>query len=195
MSTAPSPETVPAEVSREAGVPRARVASVDILRGLVMVVMALDHARDYLSNSAALFDPTDLTRTPPALFFTRWITYLCAPVFVFLAGSSAYLWQGRGKEASDLARFLGTRGLWLVALEIFVVSPLGWSFNLLLAFTALQVIWVIGVSMILLALGVLLFRPRVIGGVGVTMILLHNVFDGAHAAWLGRAAGAWKWLH
>src|SRR5260370_23226395 len=94
-----------------------------------MVVMALDHTREFFSNSAAVFDPTDLTRTTAALFFTRWITHFCAHSFIFLAGSAAYLWQDRGKEAWELAKYLATRGLWLILLEIFVISPLGWSFS------------------------------------------------------------------
>jgi hypothetical protein len=115
-----------------------------------MVLMALDHSRDFFSNSAAVFDPTDLSRATPLLFFTRWITHFCAPVFIFLAGTGAYLWQEHGRETCKLAKYLATRGLWLILLEIFVISPLGWSFSFSFGFTRLQVIWVIGVSMILL---------------------------------------------
>jgi uncharacterized membrane protein len=101
----------------------------------------------------------------------------------------------RGNDRCDLSKFLVTRGLWLIFLEIFVISPLGWSFSLSFGFTRLQVIWVIGVSMVVLAGLVLLWPSRVIGGVGVAMILTHNLFDGAHAAWLGEASDAWKLLH
>ena len=106
-----------------------RLASIDVLRGLVMVIMALDHTRDFFSS--ALFDPMDLARTTPLLFFTRWITHFCAPVFVLLAGTGAYLSIATAnKDHCDLPGFLLKRGLWLMFLEIAVVSPLGWSFSL-----------------------------------------------------------------
>lgn len=163
-----------------------RISSVDILRGLVMVIMALDHTRDFFSS--ATFDPTDLTKTTPLLFFTRWITHFCAPVFVFLAGSGAFLSLGRGKSKADLSRFLLTRGLWLVALEFLVISPTGWSFSLSFATTRLQVIWVIGMSMILLAAFIRIFPSRLIAVMGIAMVFLHNLFDGAHG-------DIWKLLH
>ncbi len=158
-----------------------------------MVIMALDHARDFISS--ATFDPTDLAHTSPQLFFTRWITHFCAPIFVFLAGSGAYLSLARGKSKPDLAVFLFTRGLWLIFLEVFVISPLGWSFSLSFGFTRLQVIWVIGIAMILLSSLILVLPARVIGGLGLAMIVLHNLFDGTRSAWLGPAAGAWKIVH
>ncbi|HUL69899.1 MAG TPA: heparan-alpha-glucosaminide N-acetyltransferase domain-containing protein, partial [Gemmatimonadales bacterium] len=99
----------------ETGVPiagRRRVEAVDVLRGLVMVVMALDHTRDYFTS--VRFDPLDLTQTTPALYYTRWITHLCAPAFVFLAGTGAFLSTQRGKTKAELSRFLWTRGLWLI---------------------------------------------------------------------------------
>jgi uncharacterized membrane protein len=182
-----------APVFRQTDSSPARLAGVDILRGLVMVIMALDHTRDFFSN--ATFDPTDLSQTTPWLFFTRWITHFCAPIFVFLAGSGAYLSLTRGKTKTDLTTFLFTRGLWLVFLEILVISPLGWSFSLSFAFTRLQVIWVIGVSMVLLSGLILLLSSRAIGSIGIVLIVLHNLFDGAHAAWFGAAAGVWKVLH
>src|SRR6476660_5340009 len=104
------PADVPAEArtqtSGEAGTSLGRLTSVDVLRGLMMVIMALDHTRDFFSNSTNLFDPTDLTHTSPMLFFTRWITHFCAPVFVFLAGAGAYLSLTRGKEVCELSKFL-----------------------------------------------------------------------------------------
>ncbi len=169
----------------------ARLPSVDILRGIAMVVMALDHTRDWFSNSTALFDPLDLSRTTPELFFTRWITHFCAPIFVFLAGSSAYLALSRGRNRTELARFLAIRGLWLIFLEIFVISPFGWSFAFGFAFTRLQVIWVIGVSMVILGGLVLICSSRFIGLLGFILIFTHDLFDGGHARWLG----AFRALH
>src|SRR5215510_3493856 len=107
----PEPETAP----------RRRIDSVDLVRGIVMVIMMLDHTRDFVHSGSFLFDPTDLTRTTPALFFTRWITHFCAPVFVFLAGTGAYFQLARGKSRRNLSVFLLTRGLWLIFLELTVV--------------------------------------------------------------------------
>ena len=141
-----------------------------------MVVMMLDHTRDFLHNAALQFDPTDLSRTNVALFLTRWITHFCAPVFVFLAGTGAYLQLARGKSKSELSRFLVTRGIWLIVLELTLVRLGMWfSFDVRL-FGFLQVIWVIGVSMIVL--GALVYLPvRVVGGFGLAMIALHNLSD------------------
>ncbi len=156
--------------------PRGRVDSIDLLRGIVMVIMMLDHTRDFVHNAAREFDPTDLSRTNIALFFTRWITHFCAPVFVFLAGTGAYLQFARGKSKAELSRFLVTRGLWLIVLELTAVR-LGISFSFDYRFLAfLQVIWVIGVSMIVLA--ALIHLPlKVVAGFGLVMIAVHNLFD------------------
>jgi uncharacterized membrane protein len=156
--------------------PRARIDSIDLLRGIVMVIMMLDHTRDFVHSGAFQVDPTDLTRTTVALFLTRWITHYCAPIFVFLAGTGAYLQFARGKSKRELSRFLVTRGMWLVVLE-FTVVRLGVFFNLDYRFLVfLQVIWVIGVSMIFLA--ALIHLPvKVIAGVGLAMIALHNFLD------------------
>ena len=134
---------------------RPRLDSVDLLRGLVIVIMALDHARDFFTN--VRFDPTDLTQTSAPLFLTRWITHFCAPVFVFLAGTSAYLYQARGKSLREVSRFLLTRGLWLILTELTLVR-FAWTFNLAYDFAFLQVIWVIGFSMVVLA--GLIYLPR-----------------------------------
>jgi uncharacterized membrane protein len=160
----------------EPATPAPRLTSIDLLRGIVMVIMMLDHTRDFVHNAALQFDPTDPTRTNVVLYFTRWITHFCAPVFVFLAGTSAYLQYARGKGKADLSRFLITRGLWLILLEFTVVRA-GALFNFDPTFLGfVQVIWVIGVSMIVLAL--LIHLPLwVIGLCGVTMIGLHNLLD------------------
>ncbi|HEY6231392.1 MAG TPA: heparan-alpha-glucosaminide N-acetyltransferase domain-containing protein [Pyrinomonadaceae bacterium] len=155
---------------------RARIDSIDLLRGIVMVIMMLDHTRDFVHSGALLFDPTDLTKTTTAVFLTRWITHYCAPVFVFLAGTGAYLQFARGKSKRELSKFLLTRGLWLIVLE-FTVVRFGILFSLDYRFLGLmQVIWVIGVSMIVLA-GLIYLPVRVIAVFGVAMIALHNLLD------------------
>jgi uncharacterized membrane protein len=155
---------------------RARVDGIDLLRGIIMVIMVLDHVRDFSFAGTFLFDPTDLSQTTPAIFFTRWITHFCATGFVFLAGTGAYLRRTRGASIPDLSRFLWTRGLWLVVLEFTVVRvgiSLSFDYHRL---GIAQVLWVIGVSMIVMA--VLIRLPtRIIGGVGIAMILLHNLLD------------------
>ena len=124
---------------------RARVQSVDLMRGLVMVVMALDHVRDYFTRSH--FDPADLAQTTVPLFLTRWVTHFCAPTFILLAGASAWM-AGRRRTPEALTTLLLTRGLWLIVLEFTVVN-FGWYFNLEYeaGFFA-QVIWAIGVAMV-----------------------------------------------
>ena len=162
-----------------------RIDSIDLLRGIVMVVMMLDHTRDFVHSAAYQFDPTDLSRTNVALFLTRWIMHYCAPIFVFLAGTGAYLQFARGKSKKDLSRFLITRGLWLIVLE-FTLVRLGATFSVDYRFLGMmQVIWVIGVSMIVLA--ALIHLPlRVIAGIGVAMIALHNLLDRFHVqGWQG----------
>src|SRR6476620_1085932 len=124
---------------------KVRIDAVDLLRGIIMVIMMLDHTRDFVHFQAAAFDPTDVTRTTPILFFTRWITHYCAPLFVFLAGTGAYFQSLRGKPLKDLSFFLVTRGLWLIFLELTVLRVLilfNFDFNVLAS--VLQVIWAIG---------------------------------------------------
>jgi len=143
-----------------------------------MVIMLLDHTRDFVHTDGLRFDATDISRTWPALFLTRWITHFCAPIFVLLAGTGVYLQLARGKSRRDLTRFLITRGLWLIVLELTVVR-LGIFFSLdygsLLGF--LQVIWVIGVSMIVLA-GLIHLPLRTVAWIGIAMIAGHNLLDG-----------------
>jgi uncharacterized membrane protein len=148
-----------------------RIESIDILRGLVMVIMALDHVRDYFHTSG---DPLDMATTTPFLFFTRWITHFCAPVFVFLSGTSVYL-QSQRKTKKVLQSFLIKRGLWLIFIEIVVIS-FAWTFNPHYNLIILQVIWAIGISMVLL--GLLIRLPfNVILIVGLIIVFGHNLLD------------------
>ena len=160
---------------------RQRVDSIDLLRGLVMVIMLLDHTRDYFSAEAFRFDPTDLSKTSVALFFTRWVTHFCAPTFFFLAGTGAYLRRARGATAGEMSRFLVSRGIWLIFLEATVIRW-GISGDFLPHGTyATQTIWALGCSMIVLAL--LVHLPlRVIGALSLAMIAVHNAFDGVPVA-------------
>ena len=159
---------------------RNRIQSIDILRGLVMVIMALDHVRDFfykadLGKAAdAAMDPTNMQTTYPALFFTRWITHFCAPIFVFLAGTSVYLMCQR-KSKKEVSLFLIKRGFWLVFVEVIIIT-FSWTFNPFFNVFILQVIWAIGVSMILLGLLVLL-PYRVIFALGLLIVAGHNIMD------------------
>jgi len=165
---------------------RQRIQSLDILRGIVMILMALDHVRDYFHVTAHTDDPMNLATTTPFLFFTRWITHFCAPAFVFLAGASAYL-MGLKKTKAGLSAFLIKRGLWLILAEITVVS-LGWSFNPYYPFFFLQVIWAIGVGMILLGIMVWLPYPYILAA-GLIIITGHNLLDGVQGGIL------WDFAH
>jgi len=172
--------------------PAVRIQSIDLLRGIVMVIMVLDHARDYFHADAFLYDPLDLSKTSVALYFTRWITHFCAPVFVFLAGTSAFM-VGRRKGIPELSRFLFTRGLWLVFLELSVVN-FGWFFNLKVQFIGLQVIWAIGIGMVALSLLVRL-PMRAIFVVGLILVFGHNLLDSIHVAGNSLGAVLWSLLH
>jgi uncharacterized membrane protein len=156
---------------------RSRIDSVDLLRGLVMVIMLIDHTRDFVHHDTFFFDPTDMTRTYPALFFTRWITHFCAPVFVFLSGCSVYFQLARGKPKSELSRFLLTRGLWMIILEFTLIRFLVlWNYDVTQFLGMAQVIWVFGWSMILLA-GLIYLPLRAVAVFGIVMIALHNLLD------------------
>jgi len=155
-----------------------RIYSIDLLRGIVMMIMLLDHTRDFVHAGALQSDPTNPETTTAAIFFTRWITHFCAPIFVFLSGTSIYLQRMNGKTDRELSWFLLTRGLWLVVLEFTVIRFLV-TFNLDYAsfFGFAQVIWAIGVSMIVMA--ALVFLPvKIVGIAGVLIIVLHNLLDG-----------------
>ncbi len=174
----------------------ARIQSVDALRGAIMMLMAIDHIRDFVAQSAMHFLPTDLTRTTPAIFFTRWITHFCAPVFIFTAGIGAFLWMSFGRHSkTELSRFLVTRGLWLIFLEVTILrivllSQVSYRGNIVI----LLILWAIGCSMI--ALAVLCHLPmRVLVAVSVAIIALHNLLDPIPAQRFGSAAPLWEILH
>lgn len=171
---------------------RPRLDSIDFLRGLVMVIMALDHTRGFFTNVP--FYPLDLGQTTPALFMTRWITHFCAPVFVFLAGTGAFLSSTRGKSSKELSVFLLTRGLWLVLLEITVIRWFGWTFNFDMTQVGIGVIWAIGWSMVILA-GLVFLPTRAVGIVGLALIGGHNAFDSVSPSDLGSFAWLWHVLH
>jgi uncharacterized membrane protein len=172
---------------------RTRLQSIDLLRGVVMVIMAIDHARDLFHADSQRFSPEDLTQTTAAIFFTRWITHFCAPTFVFLAGTSAYLLLTRGRRKAELSRFLWTRGLWLLVVEmtLFLFAA---TFNLTYEFVIWQVLWALGWSMI--ALSVLIhLRWTLLLAVALAMIGLHNLLDGIAPAQFGSFDWLWTILH
>jgi uncharacterized membrane protein len=142
---------VPATLRRPAT--GSRIQSVDALRGAIMMLMAIDHIRDFVAQSAMQFLPTDLSRTTAAIFFTRWITHFCAPVFFLTAGIGAFLWRERaGHSKPELSRFLVTRGLWLIFLEVTVLRVIMFSqVDYRGSIVLLLILWAIGMSMIALA--------------------------------------------
>src|SRR6476619_3062949 len=181
------PISAAGRVAVERGGP-ARIVSIDVLRGLVMAVMALDHTRDFFGTSG--FNPRDVAE--PALFLTRWVTHFCAPTFMFLAGLSACLYGG-GRSTEELSRFLLIRGLWLILLDLTLIK-FGWRFELDPYRLGAGVIFVIGASMV--GLAALIWLPRwAIAGVTLIMLLGHNLFDGVRAKELGGTSWAWRVLH
>jgi uncharacterized membrane protein len=172
-----------------------RIQSVDALRGAIIILMALDHVRDYTSYAAMSFSPTDLTRTTAALFFTRWITHFCAPVFAFTAGIGAFFWLQRGRTSAQLSAFLATRGLWLMFLEITLLRFImffqwKWDGSLFV----LTVFWMLGLSMVVLA--ALVHLPvRILVPLSILVIAAHNLLDPIAPARFGRAAWLWDILH
>lgn len=152
-----------------------RIQSIDLLRGLVMIIMALDHIRDYVNFGYLSSDPTNMDTTTPLLFFTRWITHFCAPIFIFLSGTSAFLY-GTKRTKKQTAKFLFTRGLWLIFIELTVVN-FAWVFDIGIGVHILQVIWAIGLCMIFLS--ILIFIPvKYLLSIGVLLVVVHNLLDG-----------------
>jgi uncharacterized membrane protein len=164
-----------------------RVQSIDLLRGAVMMIMALDHIREFTHADSQIFQPDDLRRASALLFFTRWITHFCAPVFMLTAGIGAFLWA-RGKTRRQLSRFLLTRGLWLIALELLVVH-LAFNFNFDYGFIILNIFWALGWSMICLA-GLCRVPMPLLTGFCITIIAVHNLMDKLpFKSWI------WNFLH
>jgi uncharacterized membrane protein len=167
----------------------ARIDAIDILRGLVIVLMVLDHVRDFFHAGAFTADPMALDSGNPALFMTRWVTHLCAPTFVFLAGASVWLQKANGKSPGDLSRFLLTRGLWLIVLE-FTLIGIGFNFGW---WIFAQVIWAIGFGMILLA-GLHRLPRNLVLGIGVAIIAGHTALNLVPPSTFGPLEPLWRML-
>ena len=171
---------------------KSRIESIDMLRGVVMVIMALDHVRDYFHYGSFFVDPSDIETTTPLIFFTRFITHYCAPVFVFLAGTSAFLY-GSNKSRTELFKFLITRGLWLILLEM-AVNNLIWTFDFTYSIHIFQVIWAIGFSMVCLSFFIFLPKKLILV-FGVLLIAGHNMLDSVVLQGQSFQSIAWSALH
>ena len=162
--------------------PHERLESIDLLRGVIMILMALDHVRDFFGVPGV--NPTNVATTTVALFFTRWVTHFCAPIFFLLTGTGAFL-SRRRKSTGELSAFLFTRGLWMIFLELVIVRCFGLQFNIDYRVTFLEVLWALGWAMITLAL--LVRMPAVVSLLfGVVLVAGHNMLDGlriAHPLW------------
>ncbi len=159
-----------------------------------MIIMALDHVRDMIHRGAMSSSPTDLATTTPILFLTRWVTHICAPVFMFTAGLGVYLWWQRGRTKTQLSTYLATRGLWLVFLEV-TVMRLAYNFDFAQSYPILLIVlWALGGCMILMSM--LVWLPvRVLAVLGVATIALHNLLDGIQASSFGSGAPLWNVIH
>jgi uncharacterized membrane protein len=172
-----------------------RLPSIDALRGSVMILMALDHVRDFFHTGAMSFSPTDLTRTSSILFLTRWITHFCLPVFMFAAGAGAFLWWWQGNRSKgELSKFLWTRGLWFIVLELSVMQ-LAYNFSFSYRFLIiLLILWIFGVCMI--AMAALIHLPiRWLLTFSVALIVFHNCLDRVNASRFGSSSWVWNLLH
>ncbi|PWT99742.1 MAG: hypothetical protein C5B52_10110 [Bacteroidetes bacterium] len=179
-------------MSQAAIVSRQRFESIDILRGLIMIIMALDHVRDFFHITAITDVPTNLATTTPQLFFTRWITHYCAPTFLFLAGTSAYI-MGMKKTKKELSSFLIKRGIWLIFVELCIIT-LFITFDPFYHTFILQVIWAIGISMIIL--GLLVRLPyKLILVLGLIIVCGHNLLDFPERAHVGSLGTFWNFTH
>jgi uncharacterized membrane protein len=163
----------------------------DRLRGLVIVLMALDHVRLFFHADALRFSPTDLTQTYAALFLTRFVTHYCAPTFALLAGLGAFLHYAKGRDQARTARFLLTRGLWLVFLDVALISPI---FTQEIGQFALGTLWAIGCGLIVLS-PLCFLGSRAVLAIGCVILASHDLFDGVHAASLGALGPFWNLMH
>ena len=169
-----------------------RISSVDLLRGFVMIIMALDHTRDFFHINAQTDNPLNLATTTPVLYFTRWITHLCAPTFVFLSGVSAYL-QAARKSKKELSIFLITRGLWLILMELTIIN-FAFTFDIHFTTYTLEVIWAIGISMVIL--GLVIWLPfEVILVLGLVIVLGHNSLDFYESKQTGQLSAGYNLVH
>ncbi|HEY6641332.1 DUF1624 domain-containing protein [Povalibacter sp.] len=193
MSSTPFDLQAAAAPSHAGALTRARIRlqSIDVVRGLVMVLMTLDHVRHYFTDSH--IDPLNPDETSLPLYLTRWITHLCAPTFVFLAGVSAFLMSQR-LSPSQLSRFLLTRGLWLIALELTVIN-ISWTFMASYPHGVfLQVIWAIGAAMVAMA-ALARLPSKAVLCVAIALIAGHNLLDGIAPGQFGVWAPLWNLLH
>jgi len=189
VAAAPDPLVSANDETLRVPVPQPRLASVDLLRGAVMILMALDHTRRYLTGLS--FAPEDLLHTSGPLFFTRIVTHSCAPVFFMLAGTSAFLSVSHGKSVAQVSRFLWTRGIWLLLLDL---SVIGYAWTFVFPFVQGGVIWALAWSMIVMALIVRL-PVRWIAALGIGIVVTHNLFDRVVPADLGNLSWLWFILH
>lgn len=174
--------------TRPAATPR--LEAIDLLRGIIVIIMALDHTRDFFGSSAV--DPTNMETTTTALFLTRWVTHICAPVFFFLTGTGAWF-SGKRRGLPELSKHLVTRGLWLVVLEVTLLR-FAMQFNVDYKVTILTVLWAIGWSMVALALVARLPLGAIVT-LGVAMVAGHNLLDGVQAESFGALDPLWRSLH
>lgn len=171
-----------------------RIESIDILRGIVMVIMALDHVRDYFHITSNTADPLDVVNFSIPLYFTRWVTHFCAPIFVLLSGTSIYL-QSLRKTKKELGIFVIKRGLWLIFAEWTIIA-FAWTFNPYFSIFPFQVIWTIGISMVLLGLLLFIKTPyKAILIIGTLIVLGHNALDFAEADKGFKANFWWDFFH
>jgi uncharacterized membrane protein len=185
--------TAAAETAPPGTPTKQRIDSIDLLRGLVMAIMALDHVRDFFHADSQNFSPEDLSRTTPLLFFTRWITHFCAPVFVFLAGVGIHFASPRRASKAQVSQFLITRGLWLIALE-WTAMNFFFSFNFSSKVVLMQVLWATGWSMILMA-GLIWVPRQAVLAFSMLVIAFHNAFDRVTPAFFGAFGWLWVVLH
>ena len=176
----------------QTAITKPRIESIDLLRGIVIIIMALDHVRDYFHADYFFYEPTDMAQTNPAVFFTRWVTNFSAPVFMFLAGSAAFL-VGERKTKKQLSFFLLSRGLWLMLLETVIIN-FAWSFNPAYPMFRLQVIWALGLCMVILSAAIHLPKQAILI-IGLLILFLHNMLDNIHAAGNTFKDFLWAELH